>query len=137
MEPAMKYDIQSVYTASFHNFKSQNFKLSVSNPKSKYVAYLSVLSQISKCQGLGCKNKHEILKTDRNGNGFIGMVTALQQVYLAIYDTNAQPFVYTGSENIDITYNQISLNSPIKVNNEIVLNPRAYDNAVFEMISGT
>ena len=30
-------------TVSFHNFKSQNFKLSVSNPKSKYVAYLSVL----------------------------------------------------------------------------------------------
>ena len=25
-------------TVSFHNFKSQNFKLSVSNPKSKYVA---------------------------------------------------------------------------------------------------
>ena len=48
---------------SFHNFKSQNFKLSVSNPKSKYVAYLSVLSQISNCQGLGRKNKHEILKT--------------------------------------------------------------------------
>ena len=40
------------------------FKLSVSNPKSKYVAYLSVLSQISNCQGLGRKNKHEILKTD-------------------------------------------------------------------------
>ena len=36
-------------TVSFHNFKSQNFKLSVSNPKSKYVAYLSVLSQISNC----------------------------------------------------------------------------------------
>ena len=50
---------------SFHNFKSQNFKLSVSNPKSKYVDYLSVLSQISNCQGLGRKNKHEILKTDR------------------------------------------------------------------------
>ena len=50
---------------SFHNFKSQNFKLSVSNPKSKYVAYLSVLSQISNCQGLGRKNKHEHLKTDR------------------------------------------------------------------------
>ena len=33
-------------TVSFHNFKSQNFKLSVSNPKNKYVAYLSVLSQI-------------------------------------------------------------------------------------------
>ena len=33
-------------TVSFHNCKSQNFKLSVSNPKSKYVAYLSVPSQI-------------------------------------------------------------------------------------------
>ena len=52
-------------TVSFQNLKSQNFKLSVSNPKSKYVAYLSVLSQISDCQGLGRKNKHEILKTDR------------------------------------------------------------------------
>ena len=58
----------SIYTkttVSFHNFKSQDFKLSVSNPKSKYVAYLSVLSQISNCQGLGRKNKHEIMKTDR------------------------------------------------------------------------
>ena len=55
----------SSFTVSFHNFKSRNFKLSVSNPKSKYVAYLSVLSQISNCQGLGRKNKHEILKTDR------------------------------------------------------------------------
>ena len=52
-------------TVSFHNFKSQNVKLSVSNPKSKYVAYVSVLSQISNCQGLGHKNKHDILKTDR------------------------------------------------------------------------
>ena len=50
---------------SIHNFKSQNFKLSVSNPKSKHVAYLSVLSQISNCQSLGRKNKHEILQTDR------------------------------------------------------------------------
>ena len=33
-------------TVSFHNFKSQNFKLSVSNPKSKYVAYSSVLYRI-------------------------------------------------------------------------------------------
>ena len=52
-------------TVSFHNFKSQKFKLSVSNPKNKYVAYVSVLSQISNCQGLGRKNKHEHLKTDR------------------------------------------------------------------------
>ena len=52
-------------TVSFHDFKSQKFKLSVSNPKNKYVAYVSVLSQISNCQGLGRKNKHEILTTDR------------------------------------------------------------------------
>ena len=52
-------------TVSFHNFKSQKFRLSVSNPKSKYVAYLSVLSQISNRQGLGRKNKHEMLKPDR------------------------------------------------------------------------
>ena len=50
---------------SFRNFKSQNFKLRVSNPKNKYAAYVSVLSQISNCQGLGRKKKHEILKTDR------------------------------------------------------------------------
>ena len=50
----------------FHNFKSQNFKLSVSNPKNKYVAFVSVLSQFSNCQGLGRKNKHDILKTDRS-----------------------------------------------------------------------
>ena len=58
----------SCSTVSFHNFKSQNFKLSVSNPKSKYVAYVSVLSQISNCQCLGRKNKQEILKTDRRGH---------------------------------------------------------------------
>ena len=52
-------------TVSFHNFKSRNLKLSVSNPNNKYVAYVSVLSRISNCQGLGRKNKHEILKTDR------------------------------------------------------------------------
>ena len=55
-------------TVSFHNVKSQNFKLSVSNPESKYVAYLSILSRISNCQGLGRKNRHEILKTDRTFN---------------------------------------------------------------------
>ena len=54
------------YTVSFHNFKSQKFKLSVSNPKNKYVAYVSVLSQISNFQSLGRKNKHAILKADRN-----------------------------------------------------------------------
>ena len=48
-----RYDTMQHDTVSFHSFKSQNFKLSVSNPKSKYVAYLSVLSQISNCQSLG------------------------------------------------------------------------------------
>ena len=35
-----------IVTVSFHNVNSYIFKLSFSNPKSKYVAYLSVLSQI-------------------------------------------------------------------------------------------
>ena len=39
--------------------------MSISNPKSKYVAYVFVLSQFSNCQGLGRKNKHDILKVDR------------------------------------------------------------------------
>ena len=62
-------------------------------------------------------------------------MTELSQVYLTIYDTNAQPCVYTCSENIDITYNQTPFNFPIK--NETVINPRAYEGAVFEMIPGT
>ena len=65
-ESAGKFDSRTLSTVSCHNFKSRNFKLSVSNPKSKYVAYVSVLSQISTCQGLGRKNKFEIMKTDRN-----------------------------------------------------------------------
>ena len=64
--------LHSISTVSFHNFKSQNFKLSVSNPKSKQVAYVSVLSQISNCQGLGRKNKFEFLKTDRISLSFRG-----------------------------------------------------------------
>ena len=38
-------------TVSFHNFKSHNFKSSVSNPKIRYVDYLSVLSQLFKLPG--------------------------------------------------------------------------------------
>ena len=56
-----------VFSFQIPSFQFSNFKLSVSNPKSKHVAYLSVLSRISSCQGLGRKNKHEILKTDRRG----------------------------------------------------------------------
>ena len=67
-----------VATVSFHNFKSQNFKLSVSNPKSKYVACLSVLSRISNCQGLGRKTFFEILKTDRTTPGLHNKIPALK-----------------------------------------------------------
>ena len=84
----------------------------------------------------GTTNEYD-LQSVYNVNGFIGMINDLSQVCLALYDTNAQPFVYTGSENIDITNNSISLKFPIEIHNEIVLNPRAYDNAVFEMLSGT
>ena len=55
---------------------------------------------------------------------------------LAIYDISISPSSYTGSENIDITANQISLSFPLKINDEIVMHPRAYGN-VFDMISGT
>ena len=82
----------------------------------------------------GTSNEYDV-QSVYTDNGFIS--TELSQVCLAIYDTNAEPFVYTGSENTNITDNQISLHVPININNEIVLNPRAYDNAVFEMISGT
>ena len=64
LNPA-RVGLQAQITVSSHNFKSQNFKLSVSNPKSKYVDDLSLLSQIWNCQGLGRTNKHEILKADR------------------------------------------------------------------------
>ena len=76
------------------------------------------------------------LQSVYNGNGFLGITTDLSQVSLAIYDTAVSPHTYTGSENIDITDNQISLGFPIK-KDEVVLNPRAYDGAVFEMSSGT
>ena len=41
-----------------------------------------------------------------------------------MYDTAISPYTYTGSENIDITYNQSSLIFPLKINDEVVLNPR-------------
>ena len=82
------------------------------------------------------------LQTNTIYNQFIMVMDLLALVhpynkYLATYDTNAQPFLYTGGETIDITDKQISFNFPININNEIVLNPRAYDNAAFEMISGS
>ena len=54
------------------------------------------------------------LQSVYNGNGFLGTMTGLPQVFLAIYDTCISSHTYTGSENIDITNNQISLNFRIK-----------------------
>ena len=53
------------YTVSFHNFKSQKFKSSVSNPENKYVAYFVRTVSNFKLPGSRPQNKHEILKTDR------------------------------------------------------------------------
>ena len=52
-----------------------------------------------------------------------------------MYDTAISPYTYTGSENIDITDNQISLTFPLKINDEVVLNPRL--NVYFELYAGT
>ena len=84
----------------------------------------------------GTSNEYDLRSVD-NANGFIGIITELQQVFLAIYDTEIIPFSHTGSENTVITDNQISLNLPIKINSEIILNPKAYDGAVLEINYGT
>ena len=52
-----------------------------------------------------------------------------------IYTTIANQ-TYTSSENMDITNNKISLNVQIKINDEIVMHPRAYG-IPFEMYAGT
>ena len=46
-----------------------------------------------------------------NANSYIGSINALQDVYLAIHDTTVSPQTYAGSENTDITNNEVSLNS--------------------------
>ena len=58
------------------------------------------------------------------------------QPLLAIYDMPIESVTYTGSENIGITNNQISLNFTIEINDEIVMHPRAYG-IQFEMYAGT
>ena len=59
----------------------------------------------------------------------------MSQVYLTMYDTAISQYTYTGSGNIDITDNQISLTFPLNINDEIVLNPRV--NEYFEPYAGT
>ena len=61
-----------------------------------------------------------------NANSYIGSITELSQVSLAIYDTTVSPQTYTGSGNIDITSNGIPINSPLKTNDGLVLNPRVH-----------
>ena len=41
-----------------------------------------------------------------------GIINTLRNVYLAMYDTAISPYTYTGSENINITNNEISLTFP-------------------------
>ena len=55
------------------------------------------------------------LQSVYNGNSYIGIITDLSQVFLAIYDTTVSPQTYTGSENIDITNNEFSLNFPLQL----------------------
>ena len=76
------------------------------------------------------------LQSVYTANSYIGTINTLQDVYLAMYDTAISPITYTGREHINITDNQISLTFPITINDAIVLNPRAYDGAVCDMISG-
>jgi len=54
------------------------------------------------------------LQSVYNGNSYLGIITELSQVFLALYDTGTNPQSYTGSENILITNNEISLNFPLK-----------------------
>ena len=75
------------------------------------------------------------LQSVYNGNSYIGVITELSQVFLTLYDTGTNPSSYTGSENIDITNNEISLNFPLKINDEIFLQPRL--NGYFELYAGT
>ena len=59
-----------------------------------------------------------------NANSYIGCITELSQVFLAIYGTTVSPQTYTGSENIDITNHGIPLNLSSKINDELVSKPK-------------
>ena len=73
------------------------------------------------------------LQSVYNDNGFLGIVTELSQVFLAIYDTGMSSHTYAGSD-IDITDNQIPLKFLIKVNDGIVFNQML--NGCFESHAG-
>ena len=112
-----------MFTVSVHNFRSQNFKLSVSIPKHKYVVYVSVLSRISNCQGLGRKNKHEHSTTDRNdhnnydsdtndkynnyNNILLLLLLQQQQLIINHNDNNDDNTNYDNNNNNDNSNNNI------------------------------
>ena len=122
-------------TVSFHIFKSQNLWLSVSNPKSKYVAHLSVLSQIQNCQGLGRKNKHEILKTDRTGEQAQSSAPrALSWKQLGVYKRHLTAFAEAdgGADAANLTIEMgvstvfVQRNYIVKGGEEKLLHPKLY-----------
>ena len=71
-----------------------------------------------------------------NASSYLSTITSLQQVFLAIYGTDIFLFPCTCSEILTLHIIKYHKSFPITINSEIVLNPRAYDHAVFEMISG-
>ena len=114
------------YTYHINKNLFQNYTKN-ENPLNSY-ALQSILNNTS--------NEYD-LQPVYNGNGFLGKISDLSQVHLTMYDTTVSPYTYTGSGNIDITDNQISLTFPLNINYEVFLYPRAYDGDVFEMFSGT
>ena len=103
-------NIFQIYTINENTINDYGLEFILNNPSNEYTL-----------QGL------------YSANSYIGSITELPQVFLAMYDTTVSPQTYTGSENIDITNNEISLNFPLKINDEIVLNPRV--NGHFEIHS--
>ena len=55
-----------------------------------------------------------------NASPYPGTITSLQQVFLAIHDTDSIPFPYTWSENMNLINNEISLAFLSKTNHEVV-----------------
>lgn len=53
-----------------------------------------------------------------------------------MYGTNLNRQTYTGSENIAIENNQISLSTDIEIYDETIMNPRAYK-ALFQLFART
>ena len=78
------------YTINEHKINDYNLELMLNNTSNEYTT-----------QGV------------YTANGFIGSITALQQVFLAIYDTAVSSQTYTGSENMDITNNEIKFTFPL------------------------